>query len=65
MMGIVVPETGWAYKKYKKIISCIYLVFILQLSQWCMVQQTSSYYHSLLTEHIYGNWRRNDKPPSK
>jgi len=31
MMGIVVPETCWAYKKYNKIISGIYLVFILQL----------------------------------
>jgi len=30
MMGIVVPETWWAYKKYNKIISGIYLVFILQ-----------------------------------
>jgi len=30
MMGIVVPETYWAYKKYIKIISGIYLVFILQ-----------------------------------
>ena len=30
MMGIVVPETCWAYKKYNKIISGVYLVFILQ-----------------------------------
>ena len=28
MMGIVVPETCWAYKKYNKIISGIYFVFI-------------------------------------
>jgi len=27
MMGIVVPETCWAYKNYNKIISDIYLVF--------------------------------------
>jgi len=27
MMGIVMPETCWAYKKYNKIISGIYLVF--------------------------------------
>ena len=40
MMGIVLPETCWAYKKYNKIISGILLVFILQLSQWCTVQQT-------------------------
>ena len=26
MMGIVMPETCWAYKKYNKIISGIYLV---------------------------------------
>jgi len=26
MMGIVMPETSWAYKKYNKIISGIYLV---------------------------------------
>ena len=32
MMGIVVPETCWAYKKYNKIISGIKLVFNLQLS---------------------------------
>ena len=31
MMGMVVPETCWAYKKYSKIISGMYLVFILQL----------------------------------
>ena len=31
MMGIVVPETYWAYKKYNKIISGVYLVLILQL----------------------------------
>ena len=31
MMGIVVPETCLSYKKYNKIISGIYLVFILQL----------------------------------
>jgi len=44
MMGIVVPETCWAYKKYNKIISGIQLVFILQLSQLCTVQQTSNWY---------------------
>jgi len=32
MMGIIVPETCWAYKKYNKIISGIKLVFILQLA---------------------------------
>jgi len=31
MMGIVVPETCLAYKKYNKIISGISLVFILQV----------------------------------
>jgi len=31
MMGIVVPETCWAYKKYNKIISSIWLVIVLQL----------------------------------
>jgi len=33
MMGIVVPETCWVYKKYNKVISGIWLVFILQLSE--------------------------------
>ena len=42
MMGIVVPETCWAYKKYNKIMSSISSVFILQLSQRCTVQQTSN-----------------------
>jgi len=32
MMGIVVPETCWAYKKYNKIKSGINLVFILHFS---------------------------------
>jgi len=32
MMGILVPETCWAYKKNNKIISDIYLVFILQFN---------------------------------
>jgi len=31
MMGIGVPETCWAYKKYNKITSDIYLIFVLQL----------------------------------
>jgi len=31
MMGIVVPETCWTYKKYNKILSGIHLVLILQL----------------------------------
>jgi hypothetical protein len=43
MTGIVVPETCWASKKYNKIISGIKLVFILQLSQRCTVQQTSKF----------------------
>jgi len=41
MMGITVPETSWAYHKYNKTISSIYLVIILQLSQRCTVQYTS------------------------
>ena len=47
MMGIVVPETCWAYKKYNKIISGTQMVFILQLSQWCTVQQISDAYENL------------------
>ena len=43
MMGIVVPETCWAYKKYNKTISSIQLVLILLLSQRCTVQHTSNY----------------------
>jgi len=37
MMGIVVPETCSAYKKYNKIISGISLVFIVQLIQYLFV----------------------------
>jgi len=48
MMGIGVPETCWAYKKYNKIISSIYLVFVIQLSQWCKVQHTYN---------IFGVWQ--------
>jgi len=44
MMDIVVPETCWANKNYNKTISSIYLVPILQLSQWCTVQHTSNNY---------------------
>jgi len=40
-MGIVVPETCWSYKKYNKITSGIWLVFILNLSQRCTVRQMS------------------------
>ena len=36
MMGIVVSETCWVYKKYNKIISGISLVFILQLSVYIL-----------------------------
>ena len=49
MMGIVVPETCWSYKKYNKISSGIYLVPILQLSQRCTVQQTSNLEFHLLS----------------
>ena len=59
MVGIVVPKTYWAYKKYNKIISSISLDFILQLTQWCTVQQTSK---SLLpfgtTCHIYVSFEK-------
>ena len=41
MMGIVVPETCWAYKKYNKIISGIWLVSILQLVNIMSVYKTS------------------------
>jgi len=46
MMGTVVPETCWAYKKYNKIISGIYFVFILQLplSNSIIVQQDVTVY---------------------
>ena len=43
MMGIVVPETCWAYKKYDKIISDILLVFILQLRQSVVLMTTLSF----------------------
>ena len=33
MMGIVVPETFWAHKKYNKTIWGIYLVLILQVNK--------------------------------
>ena len=54
MTGIVVPETCWASKKYNKIISGIKLVFILQLSQWCTVQQTSNSCWSTLCIWTWG-----------
>ena len=43
MMGITVPETCWAYHKYNKTISGIYLVLILPLSQRCTVQHTLNF----------------------
>ena len=49
MTGIVVPETCWAYKKYNTVISNIYLVLILQLLQWCTVQQTSKFWRILMS----------------
>ena len=37
MIGLAVPETCWAYHKYNKTISSIYLVLILRLSFfWCL-----------------------------
>jgi len=44
MMGIVVPETCWAYKKYNKIINKWYLVgfFILQLFKYSFVSTVLS-----------------------
>jgi len=41
MMGIVMPETCWACKKYNNKWHLAGFFFILQLSQWCTVQQTS------------------------
>ena len=56
MMGIVVPETCWAYEKYNKIISGIWLVFILQLSQqWRTVKQTSDAYINYVWP-LSGEW---------
>ena len=48
MMGIVVSETCWAYKKHNKVISGIHLVLTLQLSQWCTVQYTSDSFASVI-----------------
>ena len=42
MMGIVVSETCSTYKQYNKIISGVYMVHILQLSQWCAARHTSN-----------------------
>ena len=49
MMGIVVPETCWAWKKYNKVISGIYFVFILQLSV-IYIRQDGLLQHIILTE---------------
>jgi len=38
MMGKVVPEICWAYKKYNKRISSIYLVLILQFKKKTMIR---------------------------
>jgi len=37
MMGIVMPETCWAYKKYNKIISGIQFVFYSSLPNWLVL----------------------------
>jgi len=57
MMGIVVPETCWACKKYKKIISGIYLVFILQFWQGVNVDVAWSNYGLLSAQFIASNGR--------
>jgi len=57
MMGIVMSEKYWAYKKYNKIISGIYLVFFLQLSQWCTVTQISDCQSSLVQVHFIEVYR--------
>jgi len=49
MMGVVVPETCSAYKKYNKIISSIYLVLILQLFIYLFITGSEDI-HTDLTE---------------
>jgi len=50
MMGILVPETCWTYKKYNKIISGIYLVFILQLSLTVLSTSSCNDYRDLFAD---------------
>jgi len=47
MIGIVVPETCWAYKKYNKIISGIYLGFYFSIN--CLF----NYKHQQMHLYIY------------
>ena len=46
MMGIVVPEKCWAYKKCNKTISGIYLVFILQLRGTMLCHSSPHLFHT-------------------
>jgi len=58
MMSIVVAETCWAYMKYNKIVSSIYLVLIHQLSQWCTVQHTSKWQNNIFMDpYMWHNYK--------
>ena len=51
MMGIVVPETYWAYKKYNKIINDIQLVLFFSYSEnhfkiWTTISASSQSHSS-------------------
>jgi len=50
MMGVVVPETCCAYKKYNKIINGIYLFFILQLSLAVLSTSSCNDYRELFAD---------------
>jgi len=65
MMGIIVPETCWAYHKCNKTISNIYLVFVLPLSgrwgrvlakycQWLRTWQSLILYSA----YLFANWSK-------
>ena len=56
VMGIAVPETCWAYKKYNTTISGMKLVFILRLSQWCTVKQKSKTWKCSLSVSDFRIW---------
>ena len=53
MMGIVMPETCSAYKKYNKIVSGIQLVSILQQSQTMFVHSACNKLNVMLTNITY------------
>ena len=51
-MGIMVPKTCWVWHKHNKVISGIYLDYILQLFKECLCIVALGIQHAVRTHHV-------------